>query len=49
MSTQRNSEASQQNGLTAQQKQRFHENGFLFVWSILPNEALQPLISDSES
>ena len=41
MSTQHN-----QNRLTAEQKQRFHENGFLFVRNLLPSEALQPLIEE---
>ena len=35
-----------QNGLTAQQKQQFHEDGFLFVRNVLPNTALQPLIDE---
>ena len=46
MSTQRNSETPQQNGLTPQQKQQFHEDGFLFVRNVLPDEALQPLIDE---
>ena len=41
MSTQHN-----QGGLTAQQKQQFHEDGFLFVQNVLPNAALQPLIDE---
>ena len=41
MSTQHN-----RNGLTAEQKQQFHEDGFLFVRNLLPNEALQPLIDE---
>ena len=32
-----------QGGLTPQQKQQFHDDGFLFVRNVLPNEALQPL------
>ena len=40
--------SKQQNqvGLTEHQKQQFHEDGFLFVRNILPNEALQPLIDE---
>ena len=41
MSTQHN-----QVGLTEQQKQQFHDDGFLFVRNILPNAALQPLIDE---
>ena len=41
MSTQHN-----RGGLTAQQKQQFHEDGFLFVRNVLPNAALQPLIDE---
>ena len=33
-------------GLTPQQKQQFHDDGFLFVRNVLPNEALQPLIDE---
>ena len=32
-----------QDGLTAQQKEQFHEDGFLFVRNVLPNAALQPV------
>ena len=46
MSTQRNSEAPQQGGLTPQQKQQFHDDGFLFVRNLLPTQALQPLIDE---
>ncbi len=46
MSTQRNSKTQQQVGLTPQQKQQFHDDGFLFVRNLLPNEALQPLIDE---
>lgn len=46
MSTQCNSEVPQQGGLTPQQKQQFHDDGFLFVRNVLPNEALQPLIDE---
>ena len=46
MSTQRNSEAPQQGGLTPQQKQQFHNDGFLFVRNLLPTQALQPLIDE---
>ncbi len=35
-----------QGGLTPQQKQQFHDDGFLFVPNVLPNEALQPLIDE---
>ena len=35
-----------QSGLTAQQKQQFHEDGFLFVRNVLPHAALQPLIDE---
>ncbi len=41
MSTQHN-----RGRLTAQQKQQFHQDGFLFVRSVLPNAALQPLIDE---
>ena len=46
MSTQPNAEAPQQNRLTPQQKQQFHDDGFLFVRNLLPNKALQPLINE---
>ena len=46
MSTQPNSEAPQQGGLTPQQKQQFHDDGFLFVRNLLPNQALQSLIDE---
>ena len=46
MSTQPNAEALQQNMLTPQQKQQFHDDGFLFVRNLLPNKALQPLIDE---
>ena len=46
MSTQRNSESPQQSRLTPQQKQQFHDDGFLFVRNLLPNQALQPLIDE---
>ena len=46
MSTQRKSEAPQQGGLTPQQKQQFHDDGFLFVRNVLPNQAVQPLIDE---
>ena len=46
MSTQRNSEAPQQDELTPQQKQQFHDDGFLFVRNVLSNQALQPLIDE---
>ena len=46
MSTQPNAEAPQQNMLTPQQKQQFHDDGFLFVRNLLPNKALQPLIDE---
>ncbi len=46
MTTQYNSELPQQNGLTPQQKQQFHDDGFLFVRNVLPNQALQPLIDE---
>ena len=46
MSTQPNAEAPQQNMLTPQQKQKFHDDGFLFVRNLLPNKALQPLIDE---
>ena len=32
--------------LTVEQKQQFHEDGFLFVRNVLPNDALQPLIDE---
>ncbi len=32
--------------LTAQQKQQFHDDGFLHIRNLLPNEALQPLIDE---
>ncbi len=32
--------------LTAQQKQQFHEDGFLFIHNLLPREAMQPLIDE---
>ena len=35
-----------QGGLTAQQKQQFLNDGFLFVRNVLPDEALQPLIDE---
>ena len=35
-----------QGGLTPQQKQQFHDDGFLFVRNVLPNQALQPLIDE---
>ncbi len=35
-----------QGELTAQQKQQFHDDGFLFVRNVLPNQALQPLIDE---
>ena len=35
-----------QRGLTAQQKQQFYDDGFLFVQNLLPDEALQPLIDE---
>ena len=41
MSTQHN-----QVRLTAEQKQQFHEDGFLLVRDLLPNQALQPLIDE---
>ena len=41
MSTQHN-----RNRLTAEQKQQFREDGFLFVRDLLPSEALQPLIDE---
>lgn len=46
MSTQRNLETHQQGELTAQQKQQFHDDGFLFVRDLLPNPVLQPLIDE---
>ena len=33
-------------GLTPQQKQQFHNDGFLFARNVLPNESLQPLIDE---
>ena len=36
----------EQGGLTAQQKQKFHDDGFLHIRNLLPNEALQPLIDE---
>ena len=35
-----------QNELTAEQRQQFHDDGFLFVQNVLPNAALQPLIDE---
>ncbi len=32
--------------LTAQQKQQFHEDGFLLIRDVLPHQALQPLIDE---
>jgi len=46
MFTQRTSKTQQQVGLTPQQKQQFHADGFLFVRNLLPNQALQPLIDE---
>ena len=47
MSTQQtNSEAPQQGELTPQQKQQFHDDGFLFVRNVLPSQTLQPLIDE---
>ena len=46
MSIQHNLEAPQRGGLTPQQKQRFHDDGFLFVRNLLPDPALQPLIDE---
>ena len=46
MTTQHNSETAQQVGLTSQQQQQFHDDGFLFVRNLLPNQALQPLIDE---
>ncbi|MDE0481269.1 MAG: phytanoyl-CoA dioxygenase family protein [Candidatus Poribacteria bacterium] len=36
----------EQGGLTAQQKQQFHDDGFLHIQNLLPNEALQPLMDE---
>ena len=33
-------------GLTDQQIQQFHDDGFLIVRNVLPTEALQPLIAE---
>ena len=46
MSTRPNLEAPHQSGLTPQQKQQFHDDGFLFVRNLLPDQALQPLIDE---
>lgn len=46
MSKQHNSETGQSVGLTTQQKQQFHDDGFLHIRNLLPNEALQPLIDE---
>jgi len=36
----------ERDGLTAQQKQQFHDDGFLHIRNLLPNEALQPLMDE---
>ena len=46
MSTEHNSETPQQGGLTSQQQQQFHDDGFLFVRDVLSNQALEPLIDE---
>ena len=46
MSTQNDSETRLQTGLTAQQKQQFHDDGFLHIRNLLPNQALQPLMDE---
>lgn len=46
MATKHNSENRQSVGLTEEQKQQFHDDGFLLIRNVLPNEALQPLIDE---
>ncbi len=46
MDTKQNSENRQLVGLTEEQKQQFHDDGFLLIRNVLPNEALQPLIDE---
>ena len=46
MSTEQKSETAQSVSLTAQQKQQFHDDGFLHIQNLLPNPALQPLIDE---
>ena len=46
MSTEQKSENGQSVSLTAQQKQQFHDDGFLHIQNLLPNRALQPLIDE---
>ena len=46
MSTEQKSENGQSVSLTEQQKQQFHDDGFLHIQNLLPNRALQPLIDE---
>ncbi|RKU30280.1 hypothetical protein C6497_04795 [Candidatus Poribacteria bacterium] len=46
MATKQNSGNGQSVGLTDEQKQQFHDDGFLLIRNVLPNQALQPLIEE---
>jgi len=46
MDTKQNSGNGKSVGLTEEQKQQFHDDGFLLIRNVLPNEALQPLTDE---